>query len=181
MIAIAVSERWMSVKSFEKLYEVSNLGRVRSLDRVTSHWLGGQRLQRGKVLRPRIVKGYCHVTLQDKPRIVQISVHRLVAEAFITNPDAKPFVNHRDGNKRHNETTNLEWATVSENNAHAFATGLRSSKGERCTSSVLRQADVIEIRERIARGETCAAISKDYPVSDRAISRIKRRVVWSHI
>lgn len=174
-------EVWVPIEGYESAYEVSNLGNVRSIQRLVRHWRGGLKTTVARVLKPRLVRGYCHVTLQQDGRITQAQVHRLVARAFVSNPLSKRFVNHIDGNKQRNGSDNLEWVTTSENNKHAFSTGLRSAKGERQSSSKLTEADVLLIRERLSLGESCASISKDFPVTDRAISRIKRRVVWSHI
>ncbi len=68
--------------------------------------------------------GYATVKMPDKNRMV----HRLVAEAFIPNPENKPMVNHKDGNKRNNNVSNLEWVTAQENSAHAWSYGLRPRK-----------------------------------------------------
>lgn len=174
-------ERWVEVLGFEGAYEVSDLGRVRGLPRSVAGRLGNYRIQRGMMLKPSVVRGYLHVTLRLDGIIAQKQVHRLVALAFCPNPHAKPQVNHLNGVKADSRAANLEWATPSENGLHAYRTGLACAKGERSSGAVLTELQVLSIRARLDRGEKCVSIANDYPVTDRAISRIKRRVVWSHI
>lgn len=104
-------------------YEVSNLGNVRSTKR-----------KQPIILKPKVNKyGYHEVCLRKDNKNVHRTVHRLVAMAFIDNPEDKPTVNHKDGNKLNNEVANLEWNTISENTKHAYNNGLftvsRDAKG----------------------------------------------------
>lgn len=102
-----MNEVWMPVNGFESLYEVSNMGRVRSLPRKTT---------RGKILSPSIDKdGYYRVNLVDGERSKTYSIHRLVAQAFIENVANLPIVNHKDENKQNNRADNLEYCTVKYN------------------------------------------------------------------
>lgn len=111
-------EIWKPVVGFEGLYEVSNFGRVRSLKRNTTS---------GKIMTNEVNhKGYCRVTLTKNNKWKHFSVHRLVAEAFIQNPQNKSQINHIDGNKSNNSVENLEWCTASENQIHARLMGLNS-------------------------------------------------------
>ena len=102
-------EEWRDIKGYEGKYQVSNLGRVKS---------------RHKILKPNNVKGYLYVYPSKNSKKEALKVHRLVAEAFIDNPENKPEVNHIDGNKENNRVENLEWCTKSENMQHAIKTGL---------------------------------------------------------
>jgi hypothetical protein len=123
-------EIWKDIVGWEGLYIVSNLGNIRSLDRkVASGRPGEGRLMKGKERKPLLNKGYLSINLIDKKtgKSTRNSVHRFVAEAFIPNPDNKLTVNHIDGNKSNNTISNLEWATYSENAAHAIKTGLKKN------------------------------------------------------
>lgn len=115
-------ERWLSAPGFEGHYEVSNLGRVRGLDRIVKHPTGSPKQWRGRVLSPVLYNnGYLYVSLQkDGKRIPAQAVHRLVAQAFIPNPNNKPHVNHLNGIKTDARAVNLAWCTPSENETHSF-------------------------------------------------------------
>lgn len=113
-------QEWLAVVD-NPMYEVSNGGQVRSIDRWVNSKNGSKQFRPGKLLKiHHFSSGYCYVVMQDKNRLV----HRLVAEAFISNPDNKPEVNHKDGNKDNNSEWNLEWATPSENIQHSYRIGL---------------------------------------------------------
>lgn len=106
-------------------YQVSTLGEVRSVDREVTDSLGRTRKYLGVVLRPsKDEHGYLLVGISKNGHSKRVFVHRLVAEAFIENPDDKPTVNHIDGDKTNNSVDNLEWATYKENRDHAVRTGL---------------------------------------------------------
>lgn len=109
-------EIWKDIAGYEKMYQVSNLGRVRSLDRYS--WNGYKYwLQRGKILKPCQQKsGYLNVDLSDgHSKSHKYRVHRLVAQAFIPNPNNYPQVNHKDEDKSNNKVENLEWCTAKYN------------------------------------------------------------------
>lgn len=80
-------------------------------------------------------RGYYSVRMAGRTRMI----HRLVAEAFIDNPDSKPFVNHKDGNKLNNQVSNLEWCTHQENVSHAWDTGLMNTVGRANSANALRE------------------------------------------
>lgn len=100
-----IKEVWKDV-SFDKKYQISNLGNFKKRNKVINGWIQNT--------------GYKTVQINNK----KYSIHRLVAEAFIPNPENKPQVNHIDGNKLNNNADNLEWCTCKENVQHAFNTGL---------------------------------------------------------
>jgi len=121
---------WKPVRGYENLYEVSNEGQVRSLpSRVKYvHPKTGKECSRanhGRVLNGSFAgRGYPLIHLCDGERRDSRYVHRMVAEAFLPNPEGKAQVNHIDGDKKNNALTNLEWATHFENMHHALANGL---------------------------------------------------------
>lgn len=117
-----MSEVWKDIEGYEGKYQVSNLGRVRSLPRTHDiiREKNGSFIyhRKEKMLAPRIDRyGYQHVNLYDNEQhMKRHPVHRLVAKAFIPNPEHLPTVNHKDENKQNNRADNLEWMSISENN-----------------------------------------------------------------
>ena len=115
-------EIWKDIEGYEGLYQVSNLGRVKSI----YGWCGNRFVKRTKILKLKINnKGYTKVYLYKNKKSKMFFVHRLVAMAFVPNPNNLPQVNHKDGNKLNNSIGNLEWCTCSENIKHAYKTGLK--------------------------------------------------------
>ena len=118
-------EEWRDVAGYEGCYEVSNLGRVRSVDRSFVTKTGKVVPIAGVEKHPHVnPNGYMEVNLHRGSKHKLARVHRLVAEAFIPNPECKPEVNHIDGNKLNNSAVNLEYCTNDENNEHAMRAGL---------------------------------------------------------
>jgi len=113
---LIVNETWKDIKDYKNLYMVSNNGSIKSLKRNTAH---------ERILKPRKDRGgYLYVGLLKNGKTKYCKIHRLVAEAFIPNPENKYSVNHIDGNKTNNKVENLEWATRSEQMIHAYKLGL---------------------------------------------------------
>ena len=105
-----MTEEWRPIEGYEGLYEISSYGRVRSLDKYVKSKSESYRLHKGKVLSPeKNTRGYLSVVLSYNGKHKTITVHRLVAQAFLPNPDNLPEINHKDEDKTNNNVTNLEW------------------------------------------------------------------------
>lgn len=120
-------ERWKPIRGFEELYIVSSKGSVMSNDMKVIYKDGRERVQKGRVLTPGLNMGYPRVNLVKNGSTSIRLVHRLVADAFLPNPQGKKEVNHINGIKTDNRVENLEWATPKENMKHAIKTGLNKS------------------------------------------------------
>lgn len=124
-------EVWKDIPGYEGLYQISNLGRVKSLERWVQNY--------GKLQHhPEKIKvpanrgdGYQALILYKDNKGKNRYIHRLVAEAFLPNPNNKMTVNHVNGNKSDNRAENLEWSTYAENNKHAYDTGLNDETHRR--------------------------------------------------
>lgn len=120
-----MEEVWKDIKGYEG-YQVSNLGRVRTLNKITYSKLHGERHWKNRILKEKRNKKsrMVQVTLYKNGIGTSYLVHRLVGEAFIPNPENKPQINHIDGNRHNNCVDNLEWCTSRENNLHAYRNNL---------------------------------------------------------
>lgn len=100
-------EEWKDIDGYEGLYQASSFGNIKSL-------------KSNLILKPILQSnGYCHIGLHNgKP--IQYRLHRIIAKTFIPNPENKPQVNHKDGNRSNNNISNLEWCTASENQKHSY-------------------------------------------------------------
>lgn len=168
-----MEEVWKDVKGFESLYQVSNIGNVKRLisQRVFAERLIGRTIDR---------YGYVKRVLSKDGKNNHFTEHRLVAIAFIDNPDYKATVNHINGIKTDNRVENLEWNTNIENHQHAIDTGLKDQKGIKHHKCKLTEEQVLEIRE-IGFSQTRMSLSKKYGVSRTNILGIIRGKFWKHL
>lgn len=103
-------EIWRDIQGFEGFYQVSNMGRVRSRDRLIVYSNGRHRHFKGQLIRPvKTNSGYWQIRMKKNERVTHEYVHRLVAKAFIPNPKGLPEINHKDENRLNNQVANLEW------------------------------------------------------------------------
>ena len=161
-----MDEIWITIKDFEN-YEVSNLGRIRSL-------------YKNIILKPQFGKHYLHVSLYKNKKCYSKDIHVIVAKTFIPNSNNLPEVNHIDGNKHNNNITNLEWSTKSDNEKHAYRTGLRSAKGEKNNCAKLTNVQVKEIKE--LKGKIKGSeIALMYDIDRSVIYNIFNNKAWKHI
>lgn len=119
-----MKEIWKDIEGYEGLYQVSNFGRVRSLDRVVVRKNGWKQIIKGQMLKPFPLHEYMQISLRKEGKPHQYRLHRIVATAFIPNPDNLPEINHKDENKANNCVDNLEWC----DRLYNLAYGTRSQR-----------------------------------------------------
>lgn len=131
-----------------------------------------------RFLIPKVDRGYLVVT----PILYGVkknkTLHRLIAEAYLLNPDEKKTVNHKNGIRNDNCLWNLEYMTHSENSKHGFSHNGRNTKGDRSPSAKLHSSMLPGIRKRLDKGETALSIAKDFGVSRWCIYNIKYKRAW---
>ena len=127
-----MTEEWRPVVGFEGMYSVSNIGRVKAHERYVLN-NGGMQRKHEKILKQNIQRGYCFVVLCKNGKTYPQTVHRIVATAFIPNPNNKPVVDHIDTNPSNNCVENLRWCTVQENTMNPLTRqhNSESKKGHR--------------------------------------------------
>lgn len=124
-----MEEIWKDIEGYEGYYQVSNLGRVRSLDHIANSANGVPQRHKGKILKQSVRKlGYMRVHVSRDGVAASISVHRLVAAAFCERPDGMNVVNHIDNNPSNNRADNLEWTDYKGNMQHAAKQGRMKCK-----------------------------------------------------
>ena len=168
-----MSEEWRDIQGYEGLYQVSNLGRVRSCDRHTwAGWRGEKALVKGRVRKPSITRqGYYQVDLLVDGHRKSLKVHRLVAIAFIPNPNNYPYINHKDENPLNNKVDNLEWCTQ-KYNVNYGTSRQRLSKSLRNNSNAPRKATVqLSLNgEVLARYSSISEAARQTGISQAMIS-----------
>lgn len=152
------SMRWLPVANYEGLYEVSELGQIRSLDREVIGADGVVYPFKGSILscKPHITLNYPIVSLWKNNKGTTYYVHRLVCEAFYKIDPLRNEVNHIDGNRQNNHYLNLEWCTSQENKLHAISSGLKTytnklTKAEfvECLYDVINCSSYLELTKRV--------------------------------
>lgn len=174
-------EIWKDISGYEGFYQVSNLGRIKALprDRRNQH---GSWVSPEKILSPGDSNGYPVVCLTVNKIVRGFLVHRLVAIHFIYNSADKREVNHIDGDKRNNTSSNLEWCTPAENARHAALTGLlRPRIGSQNGTSKLTESDIVKIIRMHQDGRTSLEIMKVFDICQSNVSAITSRKSWKHV
>lgn len=182
-----MAEIWKDIDGYEGSYQVSNLGRVRSLTRTVKTRGGTRQIEAREKVVHKMKIGYVGVNLSLSGKNKLFYVHRLVAQAFIDNPTGKPQVNHKDFNRENNNVDNLEWVTYAENNKHAWGKrGREPSKlctcvGEEKPNSVLTNEQAKEVVRLLHDGVSPKKISEKLGASIKAIYKISQGKNWKHL
>jgi len=179
---------WLAVPipRYAHLYEVSSAGQVRALDRfVVDKLTGIKRSHKGRIITPKQSGRYLGVSLFDHPDSTRFYIHRLVALAFIPNPDNKPCVNHKNRDRYDNRVENLEWVTYQENSQHLISSvdyvPPRAVKGEDSPSAKLNAEVVEQLRLSWEPGAPIGSLARLYGVSHRAIYQALSGNTWKHV
>ena len=172
-------EIWKKIEGF-KIYEISNFGRMRSLDRYVNSGIkhSDKTFRKGIILKPSTNQdGYMCVTLRNNNLKKTMLIHRLVATSFIDNNSNYKIINHKDGNKFNNHFNNLEWCTTQMNTEHAVLNNLLPY-GEKHHNSKLTQLEVDEIRRLHDIGFSNSDMAKLYKVTRQNIRSIVNYGTW---
>lgn len=157
------NENVCGVVGFESCYKITSFGRIWSI-------------KRDKFLNAS--SGiYITITLYDKGRVKNTSIHRLVAEAFINNDCKKPFVNHIDGDKHNNNISNLEWVTASENDIHAVSLGLKKNSDKQRTWA---RKHIKSVQEKISKKINQLTIQGELVMVHKSIRDASRTMGVTH-
>jgi hypothetical protein len=179
-----MKEIWKDIKGYEELYQVSSLGRVKSLKRIILRKNNIIQTIKKRILKQYYNKKYKTQSLSISGIVKSYLTHRLIAFTFINNPLKKRCVNHIDGNYENNNINNLEWCTHSENLYHAYKIGIKKHiglRGEHHAMHKLTDADVLNIRNAKKIGINNNKLCKKYNVCRSTIIRAYNGRNWTHI
>lgn len=182
-MATNIKEIWKPVVNFEGLYEVSNLGRVRSVDHMCVTKGGHERMVKGRIRALcNSSRGYKHVNLTDGSHrgMKTRKVHQLVLEAFVGPKPHGAVCRHLDGNRTNNCLANLAWGTAAENSADAIKHGTLAH-GLSNFQTKLTEADVRLIRMVLRTGVPMTRLALIHGVSDQTIRNVKMGLTWRHV
>lgn len=164
-------ENWKAIAGYEGAYEVSDHGRVRSLDRVITYTGGADRKLVGKQLSPATnSRGYLSVGLSLRGRVTHPAIHVLVARHFLPST-CSPFVNHKDFDKTNNRVENLEWVTHLENITHARLAGRMAKRLTYDAVQAIRGC-------RMGTGRTYQSIADEFGIHKVNVGRVLRNEIW---
>ncbi len=160
----------VTIRGYNTMYIINDIGHIINL-------------KTGKNIHPSLDrKGYCSIKLKYDERFITTFIHRLVAQAFIPNPENKPEVNHINGNKLCNWVGNLEWVTSKENIAHAFQNGLRTiSVGENANSSIYSDEQIHSVCKLLESGMSIRDVSNKTGVTYHSVAGIRSGRCWRNI
>jgi len=172
-------EIWKDIPNYEGLYQVSNLGRIKSLKRKVRSKGGSFKIVKERFLRSWMNRGYSQVDLSKNNKTKAFSVHRIVMIAFIGESELD--VNHKNGIKTDNRLENLEYCTKSENMLHAYKKGLQKPLlGEKHGSSKITEGQAKAIKYG-HKGMLQKDIAEIYGIGKSTVCQIRSGKLWPHI
>lgn len=172
--------RWKDIPGFPG-YQVSDTGLIKSCARLAKGRWGTQRIKERIIKHWTTKVGYCIIGLERDNKRVRKLLHRLVAQAFVPNPNNLPTVNHKDGNKSNCAADNLEWLTMGDNSRHAYRLGLKCADGSRNGRSKLTETIVQSIRQDRRSGMSADAIACKYNICKASVYSICSKRSWKHV
>ena len=172
-----IVETWKPIPKYERRYEVSNLGVIRSLLSKS-----GKENCAPKIMKPEIVKGYLRINLWKNGKPKHFQVHRLVILAFAGPPPKSKEVNHKDGNRTNCALRNLEYVTRSENALHSYRIlGNKKNQGSKHGMHKITEKQAMQIRDMRKNGHSLVSIACKFTVSISTVSMIANSKIWRHI
>jgi hypothetical protein len=176
-------EVWKDIPGYEGYYQVSNIGKVRGLNRINNI---NQPVRARMMSLKKTKNGYISASLSKNGKTKHIHVHRLMAMAFIPNLYNLPCVNHINGIKADNRIKNLEWCTWVYNNWHKDNILGKNNKGkftgENNPMAVMTDVKVIEVRNILKKYKVSdGGLSRLYKVNPETIRRIRLNKIWKHV
>lgn len=175
-------EEWKDIPGFEGLYQASSLGRIKALCTLGIMRSKGYSTRKEKILSQKLSKktGYLYISLTDENGNRKTFLpHRIIGSLFVPNPENKKEINHKKGIKTDNRAKEIEWATASENQIHAYSTGLNVAKiGEDCYGTSLTNKIVLTIFNTL---DTPRNISQTFNIPIHVIYQIKNGKNWSSV
>lgn len=169
-----MSEKFIPVIGSHGFYVVGNLGTIKRVKKKITDSKGRSYIVSGKTIK-QVMSNYPSVTLWVNGMPTVKKVHRIVAEAWIQNPNKKPEVNHKDGNRSNNRASNLEWVTRKENTLHAASNRLMP-RGENHKNHKISDAAVKSIRAAYLSGKDQKTIGKKFGCSQSNVSQIVNNI-----
>jgi hypothetical protein len=168
------NEIWKPVVGYEDIYNVSCFGRIKRIKTKIYSVKRNCYVWKNEHIIAQNTHIYKQFSIRANGKMYALKIHRVIAEAFIPNPENKPCVNHINGIKTDNRIENLEWCTFSENTKHAYSNGL-------IQVGKLKEYQVLEIFKRAHNGENLTNIAKEFNVHKSNISDIKNKKIWKNI